>query len=181
MKTGFQQAGEGVFSAVFTKTTGSRVIKVSMQPDPAYEKFIDMSMENTANPHLPKILWKRPFTFTFERKQQTGFMLAMERLSKLSEVYSGSRKLKLQFVEDNLKQCCVLTYHPDVEFGYHYINNFRKHQDFLNKTQAKQHLLYRTITNVVSKGRGHQIDLHDGNIMYRKSDNNFVITDPYAY
>jgi len=179
LKAGFKQAGAGVFSAVFTKTKGSRLIKVSMQPDPAYEKFIDMAMKNTANPHLPKLFWKRQFEIPSEKSY--GFMLALERLSTLNQVDSGGRKKVLKFVEENLQQCCVLTYHPDVEFSYNDIYAFRTHQDFLNKVQAKKHLLYRTLSDVVNKGSGHQIDLHDENIMYRKSDNNFVITDPYAF
>lgn len=53
----FDKIGEGHFSNVYAKKQGNRVIKIIMGKDKAYLDFIRLALNNTNNPHLPKVYW----------------------------------------------------------------------------------------------------------------------------
>lgn len=186
---GFTNVGSGYFASVYALDKGNRVIKVSMIPDPSYEKFLDIALKNTTNPHLPKVYWKVPIKF---RDNTSGFIVTLERLDTVTGLIQNAQSFKTVHDELGFSALVLLwasmTIHGVRLFGKRQITTFEREGWLKDITKNKKNILndklYITLKKLSDQGPTlgvQQIDIHAANIMLRKKDNTIVITDPWAF
>lgn len=140
-----EQIGDGLFAFVFDY--GNKVIKISHN-DIAYNKFVHM-IKNLNNKHFPKIYLHK------EYEDICGNLICITIIEKLIELSTNKRK--------------------HAKIRRYLITNFGN----LNEIQKifpigkNSRLAFDIINNL--KNQGHNVDLHSGNVMLRKSC--LVITD----
>lgn len=186
---GFKSVGSGYFAEVFSLDQGNRVIKVAMRSDPAYEKFLKIALNNTSNPHLPKVYWKVPFKF---HNLSSGFITALEKLESIRDLLSDPNSFNTVYKKLGNDALILLHATNTIEgvraFPSFNILTFEK-EGWLdeinkNKDQIESSKLYVTLKKMDNLGTRigvSQIDIHRSNIMLRQKTNTVVITDPWAF
>lgn len=186
---GFRSVGSGFFAEVFSLDQGNRVIKVAMRSDPAYEKFLEIALNNTSNPHLPKVYWKVPIKF---RDGNKGFITALEKLEDVGDLlrYSDSFKPVYEKLGDD---ALILLHATNTIEGVRVfpsssIRTFEREgwlDDIVgDEDRIESSKLYMTLKKMANLGPKlgvARIDIHSSNVMLRKKTNTIVITDPWAF
>ena len=159
---GWRRAGSGAFSDVFQNPAKSYVLKVNRDPDPAYQKFVNLA-KKFPNKHFAKISDQKVITYQKEK----FYIYAIEKLFKANNV------IFLVLLADR-----VIFYWKKISK-----NRTLKSLDFDQAQQdyLKSHPSFYKALLILGKAdpTGRFLDIHAGNIMQRK-DGTVVIIDPYA-
>ena len=169
---GARKLGAGAFGTVFDKpvTKKSDVVYKVYSNDPAYDDFINYARKNQDNPHVPKIYGKVKIPADKEGRMHLH-VVKMERLQSLDRSNNPVSKHLFHNVD-----------------GRHIAGGFMLQvQHNLNNTpegaalKEKFPLVHKVLHDLSSdpKHEGHDMDLHQNNIMQR-ADGTPVITDPMA-
>ena len=174
---GFSALGNGLYSSVWGERDSNTVVKVTHgMGDKCWLSFAE-TIGRHPNKHFPKI--SKVQIYTDHTTQKPNFYCFMERLVDI---------WKMPITDDDIELACFLLGH----FGI----------DLIAPPRIVE-LLGRNISTSVLKevGQGYRDadslleaieflrsnmpdgcswDLHDGNIMWRKSNNTLVITDPFS-
>lgn len=194
-KMGFSYAGTGSHSYVFLKSDKyKRVIKVAHTLDGWY-RYAEYCKKNARrNPYLPKIYLMKTFGLDYEPDigpRIVFYAAVMEKLEDIDNVRAIEREwvsedeLMILTVFDSSWVYTTLEYsawaqdrnntkklsHNDVAELLQYIHRYVKEN-------LKNHLLYKTLTDLKGKAGGANLDLVGENIMIRRSKKQMVLIDP---
>ena len=176
-KDGIKKLGGGAFSQVFQHPHyGNVVVKVYIDKDTVYKRYVAWCMKHQSNPYVPKIVeqisYKSPET---KEKYNIVFMQKMapiRTVQKLISLLVKALNLDTKAAEDlpfmaAFGQEAEKASEDDFELIDKHVKLGRADKDF---TQVWNHI--RTY------GKD-KFDLHYGNVMLR--DGQLVLTDPVAH
>lgn len=158
---GYKKVGQGFFAVVFAKPDRDYVIKIYADEDEGYNCFLNMIMERGKNnPHFPKIYSIKNLGNGFRR-------VKMEKLQPFEEYNTDHPTVKT--LRSTLR----------TDKGDFFNEVFKRLGE--NK-RLKKSEIYKAVNLVldVRDYEGGSLDLHNGNIMFRKLGKRLqlVITDP---
>jgi hypothetical protein len=154
---GWKMIGHGAFSNVYSKPNKNYVIKVNMEVDTGYQRFVDFCKKNR-NRYLPRIMDDK----FFKSRGKIYHIYLIEKLDKFSDV---SLKRAIGDLGEDMEWNSIKTV-------------LRDHSKDIKKLKKYPGLLDLIIT--LYKFRGSKdLDLNTENIMMRKNGTP-VITDPWA-
>lgn len=205
LERGFNQYAGGAYSDVYNKPGFDKLIKISHTQDLCWLRFVQWSLSdnNVDNPNLLKVKWIRQYKDTGSATTEDEFFIsAIEKLAGLNESnllntidtvglaylfytsaygitggpnISGFQLLiqgkTAEKVEQRLFNEGVLTSSNDIDKQLLRYLNKNKNNSFIKAVDTlKTHKRFKQCT----------LDLHYGNIMYRRSTRHLVIIDPIA-
>jgi hypothetical protein len=148
-KKGFKELGQGSFGATYTHRNYPWVFKLFYN-DPSYFKFFEFVKANQGNPYLPKIKGK------YIKITNGVYVVRVEKLESMNQ-NNPKHKMFKDAVED--------IYSPA---------HIKNRAIRIKKIDP---LLYDTLMKINKiRGTGEQLDLHNGNFMFRGDTG--VIIDP---
>lgn len=186
---GYEMLNDGCNSEVYTKPNENFVIKVSYYYDPAWLHFASFVMTQPKNPHFPKISRVKQY-ISKDRGSSKAFIAFIEKLSPLTSGIADIHLLGCYMI------CFIKTIPIDLisrrdrhqalwkrltmqALGITRISQ-QEIQTYANEFRQKYPGFVNTTDQILQNAPPFDIDLHDGNIMFRLRTGDFVIVDPYA-
>ena len=187
-KKGFKQKGAGAFGAAFVHPNYNRIIKISKKQDICWLRFAHWTLKMTANPSVPYMHWVH--TYGGERGDEF-FIAVIEKLEPFNlaavkntrdlpgliymflyeEEFSDDAELEDRFWEEGIISDDVSLSRKNVrKLLLQHLRAAKSGKNFINTLRAAKRK---------AKGKC-SYDMHDGNLMYRPSDQRLVIIDPLA-
>ena len=181
-QNGYTQIGaESAFAWVYGSKNSKSVVKVSQKPDPAWVSFVDFCSQHRGNPHLPKMARK------LIQYNNEGYFIAFMELLKESMDAPDQENIMLAYCMTKFPELYPSGPKRDWNnaISFYYREAFHrspKKQDLEKMYRAwikRNPLFESTLKLVLQHKQEWRMDLHSGNIMYRRTNNKFVIVDPY--
>jgi hypothetical protein len=161
-KFGWAVIGEGCYGTVLSHPKHDYVLKLFFTTDEAYTKFIELSMENSQNPHFPKF-YRGLVKITEEYRA-----IRMEKLKP----YTGTKICEK--IDDMLyKVVQFLCDHPTQNTKERLLEIFGKYKTSNVTIELIEAIV---IIGLFIYENELENDVYDGNIMWRGKT--LVITDP---
>lgn len=152
-KKGFQRLGSGAFSTVYGHPKSDRVIKLCHNPDAWVDYVYWGAKEGYAGKFVPKV-------YSF-KKHCDFYVAVMEKLE-----YTARHV-------DNKSEACVANNLISLGLGY----NNETAKTLLDLLVPGMEAFSKALQQQFS---GERLDIHDGNIMFRK-DGSMVVVDPVCH
>jgi len=198
---GFKQSGHGSFAQAFVHPNYKRIVKISKRQDVCWLRFAYWTLKMTSNPSVPYIDWVRTYgendkffiavieklePFNRQSIQQTRDVAGLAYLYAYEDWFEIDNRIvqrlkKEGIIQDDTKQRPArggqqrrqgrelgkTVYRPQVK---KWLKTATEGKRFINALKSAQKF---------AKG-GCSYDMHEGNLMYRPSDQRLVVIDPLA-
>lgn len=192
-KQGYKQGGAGSFGAVFVHPTRNKIVKISKRQDVCWLRFAYWTLKMTSNPSVPYIDWVRVYgeddkffiavveklaPFNKQAIKQTKDIVGIAYLYSHQDEWDIEHDL-IDAMEDRLAQEGIITGDDERKWEPH---KFQARARKFAKTSNKPGRRFlRTLDSAKKFAKAPcTYDSHDGNLMYRPSDQSLVIIDPLA-
>jgi hypothetical protein len=183
----FKRIGSGMYSIAYARPNSDKVVKFSKINDFCYLKFAKF-VKDRRSKHLPRIYDLVEYT---DKKGEKLFVTVLEKLKpvKFEDInWTRHNKGVLAWLVEEAVIYKVNTRRVQKQigeiFGFEsvdnddFFDNIKKLSRQFERSNKSFANIYRQLKQKV--GKKCIIDIHDGNVYYRKSTNSFVFLDPYA-
>jgi hypothetical protein len=192
-KQGYKQGGQGSFGAVFVHPTRNKIVKISKRQDVCWLRFAYWTLKMTSNPSVPYIDWVRVYG-----EGDKFFIAVVEKLAPFNKqaimntkdlvaiayLYSHQNEWDINgplidAMETRLIQEGAI--HDKNSYDLEHWKFEARAKKFVKTSKAPGRRFIRTLQSAQKFAKGQcSYDAHDGNLMYRPSDQSLVVIDPLA-
>lgn len=183
LRNKFSKLGAGSYGAAYWRTGYNRIVKISYREDECWTRFAKWCLQQRSNPNLPNIQWIKVYGdgkfFVAMIEKLTSLKpnhLRMVPVADLALLYAEEA-----WLEDDLAKVAeqmLLEEEMLDEDNIHSPEAIKITQQYVIENPSSFTKTYFATKKLVSGAC--EVDLHDGNLMFRESTNSIVIIDPLA-